>query len=573
MGTLFSALDIARAGMLVSQVQLDTAGHNITNVNTEGYSRQRVEVVTRAPVYRNYGAIGRGPRIDEIRRIRDAFLDNIYRVQVGGLGAEEGEAEYFTRIEDIFQEPNEDGFAQRLNVFFDAMNDFANNVEELPARVALAAQAEAVAGSLNEVSNRLRSLRTNANQEVRSITDEINSLSDRIVELNDRIFEFEVTGRVANDLRDDRDLLLDDMARLININMREDESGRVYVYLGGEELIRGTEYRELETYPDSTLDPDRPDLLNVRFADNGQELYLRSGELTAVLEMRDDIIGALEDRMDSIAYEMIRAVNTVHANGRGLQPISTEIETLNLVNSPFSPLNLADLPYPVEDGSFDITVYDSSGAVVETVTVNIVTTGPAVNQTNLGDIEAAINAGLSFLTADVRADERMALIPDAGYSFNISNDTSGALVALGLNGLFTGSTAGDMGVAEYILENPEYISSGYDLDPTVTGDNQAALDMANLRTAEILEVNSQTINEFYESTVVQVGVDSRANLDQLDIERAAVTDFERRRQEVSGVSLDEEVTFLIQYQRAFEGSARIVTVTDRMLDTLLNLIR
>lgn len=573
MGTLFSALDIARAGMNVAEVQLDTAGHNISNVNTEGYSRQRVEVVTRDPIYRNYGAIGRGPKIDEIRRMRDAFLDGVYRTQVAGLGAEEMEATYYTRIEDIFQEPNEDGFAQRLNVFFDALNDFANNVEELPARVALAAQAEAVAGSLNQVATRLRTLRTNANEEARSIVQNINSLSSRIVELNERIFEFEVGGRVANDLRDDRDLLLDDLARLANVSTREDDSGRVYVYLGGEELVRGREYRELEAYADPSLDPDRPDLLNVRFKDNSQDLYLRSGELHAVFEMRDEILASLEDRMDSIAYEMIRAINTIHANGNGLENISTPIESTNYVTGPLSALNQAGLPFPVEDGSFEITVYDNTGAIVETATINITATGPIGGQTSLADIETDINGSLSFLTAGIVDNERMTLTPDAGYAFNLSNDSSGALVALGLNGLFTGSRASDMDVADYILEHPEYLSSGYDLETFVTGDNTAALDMASVRTAEILEVNSQTINEYYESTVVEVGVDSRANLDQLDIERAAIRDFERRRQEVSGVNIDEEVTFLIQYQRAFEGSARIVSVTDRMLDTLLNMAR
>ena len=134
MGTLFSTLDIARSGLQAAQVQMDVAGHNIANVNKEGFSRQRVSLVSRVPAYRAFGALGRGVDIRSVERIRETFLDTVFRQQAPGLGSAQVRATYFTRIEDVFQEPSDTGLGRRLNLFFDALNDFANNVEEQPVR-------------------------------------------------------------------------------------------------------------------------------------------------------------------------------------------------------------------------------------------------------------------------------------------------------------------------------------------------------------------------------------------------------------------------------------------------------
>jgi len=572
LGTLFSALDIGRAGLLVAQVQLDVAGHNIANVNKEGYSRQRVEITTRLPLYRSYGAIGRGPALENIRRLRDTFLDTMYRQQVPGLGDAEVQAQYYTRIEDLFQEPSENGFGSRLNVFFDALNDFANNVEQLPGRVALLSQAQAMAASLNEAASRLETLRTNANEEVRNLVPQINSLAERIAELNRNIRDAEFSGHSANDLRDARDNLVEQLARLITITDREREDGQVDILIGGVEFVAGDKFHELEAVVDPTIDPDRPDLLTVRFAYNGEAVLITGGELYGALHIRDVEIAMLEDRMDAIAQSLIRRINSIHSQGNGLQNISSALTSTNPVNTPFAPLNLADLPFSTVDGSFDIVVYDAGGAIVETITVPIVTTGPSAGQTTLTDIETAINASAN-LSALIGPDGRLTITPNAGISFTFANDTSGALVALGLNGLFTGDSAGTIAVSQHLLDNPEHLSSGFSLDPLETGDNSAALALAAVRNEDILEGGTQTLNEYYEATIVQIGIRAGANLATLDVERAFVQDFDNRRQEISGVNLDEEATSLIQFQRAYQAAARLITVADTMLDTLVNLVR
>ncbi|HPO11851.1 MAG TPA: flagellar hook-associated protein FlgK [Candidatus Hydrogenedentes bacterium] len=566
MGTLFSALDIGRAGMLAAQVQLDTTGHNIANVNRAGYSRQRVELTTRMPNYKPYGAIGRGPAIDSITRLRDVFVDTMYRNQVPGLGSAEIQSGYFSQIEDIFQEPSDTGFSSRMESFFDSLNDFSNNVEEISGRVATLAEAVSLAASFNDMADRLNALRTNANEEVRNTVEEINSLTERIAALNLTIRNSELGGRPANDLRDERDLLIDELSKIVKVTSRERTDGTIDVLLGGAELVYGTNRRELTAVVDSSLDPDRPDLLQVRFADNNQAALITDGELFGVLKIRDEELPSVMERMDVIAHTLIESINNIHCQSNGLENYSEAVTSTNAVISPYAPLNMAQLPFTVQDGSFDLVVYDSTGAVAETITVTIDAT------TTAADIESAINSS-SHMSALVGADGLLTITPESGYSFVFSNDTSGALTALGINGFFTGHSAATISVNEYLADHPELLGSGFSLDLLETGDNSAALLMAELRAANLFENDTQTPNQYYESTIVEIGVASKGNLAILDVEEAFVQDYNNRRQEVSGVNIDEEVTSLVQFQRAFEASARIITVADSMIETLINVIR
>lgn len=572
MGTLFSAFDIGRAGLQIAQVQLDVTGHNIANVNKPGFSRQRVELTTRLPNYTPYGAIGRGPAISGIERLRESYLDFVYRQSSQGFGSASVRARYYSRIEDIFQEPGDIGFGTRLDAFFDALSDFSTHVEDIPVRVSLLSEAQALAAGLNQAAERLNTLRTNANEDVRGLVPEINSLMSRIAELNGNIRDVELTGIRANDLRDDRDVLIDELSQLINITYRERDDGQIDITVGSDMVVNGDEYREMYAAATNTIDPARPDLLEVRFVDTDDLVTITDGELFGSLDVRDNVLVGVDNRLDELARTLIHAVNRIHSSGNGLEGIGVPMTSVYPVASPLAPLTLAQLPFDVVDGSFEIYVYDSAGNVVDSVTVPVVASGNPALQTTLTDIENAIN-GLTGMSALIAPDGTITITPDAGFTFTFANDTSGALAALGLNSFFTGLDASSIDVSQLLLDHPEYVTSAYSTDPLDTGDNTAALDLAALRNALLLGGDTQTFADHYQGTVVQVGIDTRANDQTLSVEQSFVEDFDRRRLEVSGVSLDEEATFLIQFQRAFEASARVITVADRMLEALLAVVR
>ncbi len=555
MGTLFSTLDVATSGFRAAQVQLDVAGHNIANVNKDGYSRQRVDLETRMPTALPYGHLGRGVGIDTVRRLRDEFLDISYRQQVPRLGSAEVMSQFYALIEDAFLEPGPDGFGTRINDFFDGLSDFANQVEELPVREIVLTEAEALAGTLNDLAQRFNTLWTNANEEIRNQAPEINSIAERIATLNQRIRVTEFGGHQANDLRDDRDLLVDELARIVNITFTEIDSGEYTILIGSDVLIDSLGFRELEAVANATPNPERPDLVELRFVDTGQLADIQGGELFGAITARDTIIPEVDQRMDTITATIIEQVNRIQNAGNGQLSLTGTVTGTNQVNAPGNVLTGAGLPFTVTPGTFQVTV----GAATSTITI---TAGSTLNS-----LAFDLNA-VPGLTATVSGNA-LQITGAAGFSFAF--DTSNVLSALGVVGLFTGTDARTIAVDSNIQNDPGALSAGYSTNPADTGDNTAALDMAAVQLLQTLDSGTTTINQYYESTVATLGVAARTNLDTLAIEEAFVADFDRRRQDAAGVSLDEEVTSLILFQRAFEASARVINVTERMLDALMSI--
>ncbi|HOK89902.1 MAG TPA: flagellar hook-associated protein FlgK [Candidatus Hydrogenedentes bacterium] len=567
MGTLFSALHIGRNGLMVAQAQLDTAGHNIANINTEGYSRQRVDVTTWQPNYTYYGELGRGPKIAGVERVREEYLDKVYRTQMASLGQVNVQDQFYARLEDIFQEPGNQSFGVRLSAFFEALSEFSSNVEDPSVRESLLSETRAVSNALNETARRIEVVRSNANEEIRNMVPEINALAQRIAETNISIRRIEANGARANDPRDERDRLLDRLSRLVRVTYRERDTGEVEVLLGDEQLVNGDRWRALTTVADDTIDPDRPDLLRVRWADTGQNAQIVGGELRGLLLMRDYVAAEYRDRTDEIARALIEAVNQVHSQGRGLAPLSGTVTGGVRRVDPSLPLDdpANQVPFTVNNGSFTVNVFNAAGNLAETLTIPV-----TAGTTSALDVAAAIN-GMTNLSATVDADGRLVVTAAAGFGFSFANDTSGALVSLGMNGLFEGTDAATIGLSAHLAQRLEWISSGYGTDFRLTGDNRAALAMQSLRATTIADAGRQTLEGYYQATVARLGIQARDNAASLQVEQGFAQDFDRRREEVSGVNMDEEVTNLIAYERAFQGSARIISVADRLLEVLVNL--
>ncbi|HOE65232.1 MAG TPA: flagellar hook-associated protein FlgK [Candidatus Hydrogenedentes bacterium] len=565
MGTLFSALDIARSGLQVAQVQLDVAGNNIANVNKEGYSRQRVELAWRTPNNTPFGQMGRGVQIQRIARLRDAFLDAAYRRVAPGLSASQSLARNYSLIEDIFLEPSENGFGNQINTFFNAINSLSNNVQSLPLRQAVVSNAVTLAASFNTISDRLYRQRSSINDEVLGMVTEINSMTQRIGELNGMIRNTEVGGSEASDLRDERDRLLDQLSGFFSISVVETGNGSVDVYVGGDSLVDSTGGRRIEAVRNPALDPVRQDLYELQFADTHKRVNAVDGTLGAAYAMRDVIIPSVSDQADQIARAVIFEVNKIQSQGRGMRNLTGMLTGGNAVSGGAVSLGSAGLPFSIVNGSFDVIVYDASN----TPTTTTIAVDPAT--TTLDSLAAALNAIPNF-SASV-SDNRLQLGANAGYAYRFANDTSGALAAIGVNALFTGSDAASIGVDGVIAADVSLLSTGYDVDVSNTGDNAAALAMAAVQNALVFHGNTASITDFYQGMIGRIGIDGNANNERLAVEEAFVRNFQNRRQQISGVSLDEEVTQLMLFQRAFEGAARVITVADRMLDSLMAMAR
>ena len=569
MGNLFSALDIAVSGLQSHQAAIQTTGHNIANVDTDGYSRQRAELVSRWPQDTNVGPIGRGVRVAEIFRIRDPFLDGVYRDETQNVMEMSVERDFLQRVEGVLQEPGDMGLSALIDDFFASVQALANYPEELPLRASMVAAASVLADGLNDVQGRLDELRTDANREIIMLFPEVNSLTKEIADLNHSIIKAEAGGKTANDLRDHRGVLLDRLAELMDIYTVEMSNGSITVMVGGDVLVDGVYATPLTAQVNPALDPDRDDFVEVAIRATGRVLTISGGRFRGLLDARDVQVPVVANKIDTLARTLILEFNRIHSQGTGLAGFST-LQSDNAVLDPTADLDdrpATGLAYTPVNGSFEINVIDSLGNIVTSV-VPVDLDGVGADD-NLNDLAANIDS-VANISASVSADNRLVITADPTYSFVFSNDTSDVLAVLGQNTFFSGSNASDIAVNSVIVNDSRMIAASLSTDPRDTGDNRNALAMAALQETEVLNAGTATLNDYYEQAVSLLGVQTRRLEDETDILENFRRDIDRQREEVAGVNLDEEVANLTRYQHAYDASARVFSVINQLLDTLIN---
>jgi len=450
-------LEIGRRALLAQQLSLNLTGHNIANVNTPGFSRQDAIYSTAEPMNPGFGNVGTGVSIDEIRRIRSSFLDQQFRSESHRLGKWQFLASTWQQVEGVFQEPGDTGLSAQMDKFWNSWQDLANNPESESARVALKEQASLLANSFHQLSNQLEDLQDSLDADIVTLSSQINGTAQQIAELNGSIAAAELTGHSANDLRDRRDYLVDQLSQWVNVSVLEQPSGSYTVLMGGMAIVDGTSNLELDTEVQSGGSGVAHRLF---FKGTGIDVLNPGGTLEGILEARDTVVVERQAELDLMATELVSAVNNIHRQGYGL------------------------------NGETDIDFFDPN------------TTG-------------AKNIQLNYL---------------------ISSDVSN--IAAGLNG--------------------------------ETGDNSNALGMAALRDQLIMRNGQVTFNEYYGAIVGKVGVKTNEAKNKETNQIALVSQIMNSRESLSGVSLDEEMANMIQFQHAYEAAARVITVMDSALDTIIN---
>jgi flagellar hook-associated protein 1 FlgK len=246
MRSTFYGLEIARSGMNVQQIGLDVTSHNIANANIQGYSRQQAIIRTIGPasgavnkwVSKNTGQMaGMGAAVQEIRQIRDTYLDNQYRKENKRLGEWEAKQQALSHVEAIFNEPSDTGINTVLNEFFDALQAMSLNPEDPTTRATVQQKGYALTENIREVYKKLEELQRQLDDGILAYVQEINSYAQEISEINKLIFEYEASGHRANDLRDQRELLLDQLSSIVDVTSYEGSDGRFRVDIGGQMLV------------------------------------------------------------------------------------------------------------------------------------------------------------------------------------------------------------------------------------------------------------------------------------------------------------------------------------------------
>lgn len=423
----FATLNLANRALTSQQIGLDITGHNIANANTDGFTRQAAEMLASTPFTINGttrpqqpGQLGTGVDVSNIKRFRDGFLDLQYRAEQQIVGQWESTRDAIDRLQQLVNEPSRESLAASLSKFWNDWSALANAPESRTARKGLLEDAVTLTTQINQMQNSLQRQQEQLDRQVQLRVDDINNLTTRIARLNDQVIRIVGAGDQPNDLRDQRDQLLDQLSKIVNISYTETSSGAVSVSIGGRTAVTNNQSFRLATHvlpsegfadqtrlgvfwavpptsftnsADVRSGPDVADLQN--------PVNVTGGQLRGDLNARDVIIQTQAiDQLNRVAKTIIDQVNDVHRAGYGLNnstgqdffigTTAADMAVNPAVASNLDAIAAAGAPDAPGDGSNALAIHD-----LQRMAFNI--DPGTVTQTTIEDFYAGVIANIGIL--------------------------------------------------------------------------------------------------------------------------------------------------------------------------------
>jgi flagellar hook-associated protein 1 FlgK len=450
---LFAGLEIGKRSLMAQQLAMNTASHNMANSTTPGYSRQRVSLVASYPQDTPQGSVGTGVLADSVRHIRDLFLTEQYRGANSNLTQWGTTHKTLSQIESFFNEPSDTGLAQSIADFWNAWENLATNPT---ARSTVIEKTKVLVNGLKQYASQLNDLQASLDSEITNRVLQINQVGGQIAAINKQIVSAELSGDKANDLRDKRDLLVDNLSVLTQVRTIERPNGSLTVLLGSMALVDGGDSLGITTMIEHS---GNSKVTRAVWENTNFDIEFSGGELYALQQLRDKSLPEYQDGLDTLAKTIVEQVNTIHRGGVGAT------------------------------GSTGINFFSQFNTTAMTISLNT----------------------------------------------EIENDPN--LIAASLSG-----------------------------EP---GDTRNAQAISELRSSAVLSDNSVTISEFYAGLVGTLGIRTQEASNLTENYNLLATQLDSAKQSVQGVSIDEEMTNMMKYQRAYEASARMITYIDSALETLI----
>lgn len=312
-------LEIGKRALLAQQYSLNLTGHNIANVNTPGFSRQQAIMVSSLPMVSAKGNFGTGVEVTTVRHLRAIFLDEQYRRESQDLGRWQTLTQSWSYIETIYMEPSDIGFSALLDNFWNSWQDLSANPDDQAARVAVKEQANLVINAFHHFDGQLKSFQNSLDEDIQSRVSEINNIAYQLAALNDSISTAELSGHSANDLRDQRDYLVDNLSRYVNVEVIEQPTGTYSVLIGSMVLVDRNEVSELET----VVEEQGINVVHkIQFKASKIQPSITKGELAGLIDVRDEVVPERLRELDELAVSLVERLNQLHREGYGLDGIS-----------------------------------------------------------------------------------------------------------------------------------------------------------------------------------------------------------------------------------------------------------
>ncbi|MBQ32898.1 MAG: flagellar hook-associated protein FlgK [Deltaproteobacteria bacterium] len=562
MPSLNSALNLGSRAMSASQRTVTTAGHNIANQNTEGFSRQQQSTQTAFP---QPNGIGNGSEPSPTTRVFDRFVQRKIVQETPRSGVFTTREEFFSKLEIVFSEMSDSGLHRAMNDFWNSWSQLANQPESDVVRTRVRNQGDTLATRFRDTHAQLQSLRKEADARIQGAVNQINNLAQQIKELNRQIYSYEISGHHANDARDARELAVEKLSKLVDVNMIENSNGRTSVIIGRDwTLVEGDQVFEL----DATLRGGEAGMVSIdgiATHDHRRDLIrtFRGGEMTELIQMRDETIVGYMDQLDELAFGVAAKVNQPHSTGTG---INSAADLMKSAYALTPEARAQPMPF-LQDGVFQLHLVDRDNSILETYEIEV-----QAGVDSLEDIVNRINQTVNdpnLMAASIGEDGSMFLETGQSRRFIFGDDQTAITQVMGFNSFFeTLKGAADLRISPRILEDPNAISTGRDL---ISGDNQVALAIARLQNQPTMREETVTFGEYYNSILGDIGLRVQRNQVEKAQQDNMVQQFREIRSSISAVNMDEELADMIQHQKAYEASARYVSTVDEMMQTLINM--
>ncbi|QDT14093.1 flagellar hook-associated protein FlgK [Alienimonas californiensis] len=555
-----SALDVYTTGLAVS-------GNNLANAATPGYAREEL-------------SLSAGLTQAGVRQSVNLHLETRLHAAATGAAGSGVTAELFAGLERVLGELTDGDLSTALSDFSAAVGAVVAEPDSAPLRQSLLDEGAALAGDFRSLSSRAADISDGLATRAGELVGEANDLIEEVHSLNRQIVLLERGGFANSDagqIRDKRYAAMQRLSEIVPLEFRETKFGAVELRSGDDWLVLGDSVQTLELV-EPVIDAQNPPLRmpspRVRTSRTHSTLE-GGGELGAVLEGADRIVGGFLDDLDGLAAGLIEAVNRVHSAGRGTEGFSN-VTASRTVDDPAASLAASvsyfELPFPPAHGGFTLTVVNQATGAETDTRIAIDLDGLNGNDTSLNDLVAALNA-VDGVSAGLDSRGRLTMTAASGRQFHLGEDDSGVLASLGLNHFFDGRDAGSIGLAASLKANPALLAVGRGGGP---GDNSNVLALADalagpVRSSANAELNGKTIDGRFAEIVGAVNRGSAAERALAEAATSHRDALASQREQFSGVSLDEEAVRIMELQRQYQASARVISVTDSLLETLINM--
>lgn len=630
MSSSFAAIELGKRSLMTHSQAIHTSGHNISNADTEGYSRQRVEVKTFDPLYRpdlsraeTPGQIGQGSTVESINRVRDEMLDQRIVAQSNQESYWDTRSHYYTMIEQVYNEPDEVSVRTTMDKFWESWQELSLNPESTANRQAVVTRGQSLINSIRNRDAALTGIGNLLNSDIETNVKQLNDYANQIAKLNTEIVRSRAMGDNPNDLLDRRDAVVEKLSKIANITTDQRDPDEFMVHIEGKVLVQGNVARNFEVAP--VL--DNYGYSQVIWQDTKELAVVKGGSLGALIELRDVDVRHEIQSLNTMTMNFADLVNDVHRNAVGANNV-TGLDFF--IQRPFVENTFGNYDSNgdgIEDKSYIFRLTGTNNLNPQeqvgiegvmtlsgpTGNVNVAyyptdTVEDVINRINdsNGEVKAYLDRNSNLVLKATTAED--IYNPDfvirhvedsghflAGYSgilaaqgeqgaFDYNQpDAVNALVGVGTQAPKTAQFAVSpvenpstyVQINERITNDVMNVATAFadHSETALNGDGRAAVEIAAIRNTKVMIGHERTFDDYFADSVTHVGLMGEQAETNLLSQNAVMDDLRSLRDSISGVNIDEELADIMKFQHGYNAAAKFVTVIDSMLDTVINRLK